>query len=85
MSYVLAVDIGGTKTLFQLSDAQGRTLFQLRLESQGFESFDAILTQFLNEPALKGLSISSACIAIAGPVSGDTGWVTKLPWQLDAR
>ncbi|WP_438969973.1 glucokinase [Methylophaga sp.] len=84
MPIMLAVDIGGTKTLFQLFNEQGDTLLQLRLDSQRFDSFDDCLKQFLHETAAHHHAISSACIAVAGPVNGDTGRVTKLPWRLDA-
>ncbi len=84
MSNVLAVDVGGTKTLFELSDANGNVMHKLRLESQSFDSFEAILTAFF-EHVLSPYMIDSACIALAGPVSGQHGQVTKLPWKLDAR
>ena len=83
MSRMLAVDVGGTKTLFELSDADGHVLSKLRLDSQRFDSFDAILAAFI-EQLPQAYSIDSACIALAGPVSGQYGQVTKLPWKLDA-
>ncbi|SFK18992.1 glucokinase [Methylophaga sulfidovorans] len=83
MSHMLAVDVGGTKTLFELSDTDGNVIYKLRLDSQRFESFDLILTAFF-EQMPQAYSIDSACIALAGPVSGQYGQVTKLPWKLDA-
>lgn len=85
MSYLLAADIGGTKTLCQLADEHGHVRLQQRFPSQDFESFEQLLEAFLNLPDAQDVAITSACIAVAGPVEGDTGRVTKLPWQLDAR
>lgn len=85
MANMLAVDIGGTKTLFQLSNEQGEILLQLSLESQSYESFDACLAHFLEHDAVRGVPIDVACFAVAGPVQGQQGRVTKLPWVLDAQ
>ncbi len=84
MTHVLAVDVGGTKTLFELSDANGQVTHKLKLDSQRFHTFDAILTAFI-EQLPQSCVINNACVALAGPVSGQYGQVTKLPWKLDAR
>jgi len=84
MAIILAVDIGGTKTLFQLSNDQGDVLFEQRLISADFAHFDLALAAFLNQDQLKDYQIDSACFAVAGPVSGRDASVTNLPWQLNA-
>lgn len=84
MAFLLAADIGGTKTLCQLADEEGHIRLQQRFLSQDFESFEQLLDAFLHLPDARGVDISSACIAVAGPVDGDSGRVTKLPWQLHA-
>nr|WP_320165748.1 glucokinase [uncultured Methylophaga sp.] len=84
MTHVLAVDVGGTKTLFELSYANGQVTHKLKLDSQRFDTFDAILTAFI-EQLPQSCVINIACVALAGPVSGQYGQVTKLPWKLDAR
>lgn len=85
MQTVLAADIGGTKTLFQLTAADGQLLLQKRYENSGFTTFGALLADFLNilSPAQK--PIDSACFAVAGPVSGQKAQVTNLPWLLDVQ
>lgn len=83
MSQVLAIDVGGTKTLFELTDTNGQVTHKLRLDSQHFDTFDAILTAFI-EQLPQPCVIDSACIALAGPVDGQYGQVTKLPWKLEA-
>jgi glucokinase len=84
MTHLLAADIGGTKTLCQLADEHGRVRLQQRFLSQDFDNFEQLLEVFLKQPEAQGVAISSACIAVAGPVDGDSGRVTKLPWQLHA-
>lgn len=84
MRKILATDIGGTKTLFQLSTEDGDVILEKSYESQGFADFDSVLATFLNEPSVKSYQIDQACFAVAGPVSGRQAQVTNLPWQLDA-
>ena len=85
MSFILAADIGGTKTLLQLSLDAGDVLYEESFPSQEFDNFESVLTAFCGRDAVKGISIASACFAVAGPVSGLTASVTNLPWQLDAK
>ncbi len=84
MKYVLAADIGGTKTLFQLTMENDDVLFEQEYVSQQFESFDLVLTEFLGQAQLKHYEIDRACFAVAGPVFGRDANVTNLPWQLNA-
>lgn len=84
MRHLLAVDIGGTKTLFQLSSEQGSVILEQSYVSQNFSSFDLALAEFLNQQQIKDFRIDSACFAVAGPVSGRDANVTNLPWKLNA-
>ena len=84
MRQLLAVDIGGTKTLFQLSSEQGEVILEQEYPSQGYDSFDDVLAEFVAQQSIKDYSIDSACFAMAGPVLGREGKVTNLPWQLNA-
>jgi glucokinase len=81
---ILAVDLGGTKILFQLSDEQGDVIAEQQLASQAFDSFDNALAEFLSLDAVKGQHIDCAGLAVAGPVNGRQAQVTNLPWQIDA-
>jgi len=86
MTRILAADIGGTKTLLQLSEYDSddyQLLYECRYASQDYDSFDDVLSAFMqgaNNPR-----IEQACFAIAGPIAGDgaSATVTNLPWTLD--
>lgn len=84
MSNLLAVDIGGTKTLFQLSTDDNEVILECTYASEDYASFDAVLSEFLDNEEIKSLLIDSACFAVAGPVLGRDAYVTNLPWQLNA-
>lgn len=83
MAYLLAADIGGTKTLMQLSAASGEVVLSQRYDSRRYEDFEQLLADFLQQ--LGGqYPVDVACLAVAGPVSGDRARVTNLPWQIHA-
>ena len=92
---ILAGDIGGTKTILQLSEFSGGELLPIiekRYESQHFDTFERVLTRFYSEHNLNHGDIKSACVGVAGPVaqtassttSRTTSKVTNLPWKLDS-
>lgn len=82
MSTFLAADIGGTKTLLQLSDASGNTLRQQSFPSGKYAALPEILDEFLSGAGSP--AIAAACLAVAGPVSGRRVKFTNLPWEVDA-
>lgn len=84
MAYILAVDIGGTKTLFQLSSGNGEIVLESSFVSGSYASFDDTLSAFLSHADIKSIAIDRACFAVAGPVLGRDAYVTNLPWQLNA-
>jgi len=84
MLYFLSVDIGGTKTLCELSTGDNEVILEQSFASAHYVSFDDVLSEFLANEQISSLSIESACFAIAGPVLRRKGSVTNLPWQLDA-
>lgn len=84
MTTLLAADIGGTKTLLQISSVDGEVLINQRFVSSDFASFDDLLVSFLNSLPADYLPIESACLAVAGPITGRTAKVTNLPWLIDA-
>jgi glucokinase len=84
MQTLLAADIGGTKTLLQVTAANGQLLAEQRFVSNDFAGFTELLAGFLNSLPEDCLPITSACLAVAGPVTGRTASVTNLPWRIDA-
>jgi glucokinase len=85
---ILAGDIGGTKTLLQLSQpaADGlEVLHEKRYVSAEYGDFLTLARNFVEEALrLTGVQASRACFGIAGPVSGRLAKTTNLPWHLDA-
>lgn len=84
MSFFLAVDLGGTSTRFRLVNQLQQLHFEYVFASQGFNSFDELMATFLSLPEMPDVPIRATCIAIAGPVYGETATVTNLPWQINA-
>lgn len=92
---ILSGDLGGTKTLLQINQVQAGEsipssvpLLEQRFASADYESFDALLTAFLQTARDQGLEdIASACIGVAGPLgqgkAQGTARVTNLPWVLE--
>lgn len=80
--YILAGDIGGTKTLLALFAVDGERLDSCREEtfvSGHFASFDDLLDRFL---ATETPRLRSACFDVAGPVLDGECRTTNLPWHL---
>jgi len=82
---VLAVDLGGTKILVQLSSLAGDLVLEQRYQSDQFVDFEAVLAVFFTLPEIAEYQLKAACLAVAGPVVGRTASITNLPWQIDAE
>jgi len=83
MAYFLAGDIGGTKTLLQLTAAGAHEpLLQRSYASADYVCLADMLGEFFIEADID--NISSACFAVAGPVQGKVARLTNLPWNVDA-
>lgn len=76
----LSADIGGTKTLLQLSDASGMALRQQSFPSGRYSTLTEVLDEFLRSADIP----VAACLAVAGPVDGRRVRFTNLPWEVDA-
>jgi glucokinase len=81
----LVADIGGTHTRYALVEGRDEatgsfTVSQSRVFlSADYDSFSMSLEMFLE--TLSGPRPKNACIAIAGPVGGDTVELTNVDWQ----
>ncbi|MDB9447369.1 glucokinase [Anabaena sp. CS-542/02] len=82
MTLLLAGDIGGTKTILRLVDAENlHTIAQKTYPSGDFPDLVPLVQQFLLQ--LHTPTPQKACFAIAGPVVDNTAKLTNLTWFLD--
>ncbi len=81
---ILAGDIGGTKTdlaIFDSDDSQmSGPKFERRYLNREQENLPTMVQNFLQEA---GLSITSVCFAVAGPVRAGRCVMANLPWVVD--
>lgn len=80
----MSSDIGGTKTLLQLSKNADvhKPLLRKSYSSKAYENLETILEEFLFEADIDS-RIEGACFALAGPVKGRKVELTNLPWVVD--
>ncbi|MFH1495867.1 MAG: glucokinase [Pseudomonadota bacterium] len=87
---VLAGDIGGTKTLLQLTAVRGSAfhpIHERRFDSAAHHDFNSLVGKFLREAALLPAAarpIDAACFGVAGPIHGQNAKITNLSWTIDA-
>lgn len=81
---MLAADLGGTKTNMALYAAERGLYDPISEDSQPsgkYDSFDELLQDFYSKN--KGIQISSASLAVAGPVVSGKASITSLHWEID--
>jgi glucokinase len=95
MTYLLAGDIGGTKTILRLVQASVpspetpvilKTEFERTYSSQAYPDLVPMVKEFLHQAAIDGghaYNPRRACFAIAGPVVNNTSSLTNLAWSLE--
>jgi len=82
MTYLLAADIGGTKTdvaIFAADQGLSRPMHQATLANRDYASFTQLLTAFLQRVKLQP---DRACFGVAGPVLNNRVKLTNLPWEI---
>ena len=82
-SFILAGDIGGTKTTLAIIDPiKGPRTFIVKetLPSGNYPTFDALLDVFLEG---KKYTLSRACFGIAGPIFEGSVQMPNLPWLIE--
>jgi len=82
---LLAVDMGGTKTLiglFRRGTRRPEPAVVREFATLDFDSLDEIVETFLDQTG--ATDIESACIGAAGQVSGLVARLTNVPWLADA-
>jgi glucokinase len=83
--YLLAGDIGGTKTSLALYDQGSGPLFpeaEITVKNDTVTGLEEIISSFLKENTVRP---SSACFGVAGPVIGNRVRMTNLRWTLDGE
>jgi len=89
MRFLLAGDVGGTKTYLRLARIEAgepEILYSKRYLGQDFGSFEDMISHFLYEAtSLLGskIKLGAACFGIAGPVTNNTSFLTNLKWTID--
>ncbi|WP_017300823.1 glucokinase [Nodosilinea nodulosa] len=95
MTYLLAGDIGGTKTILRLVQTSEpnqsgqvtlKNKFECTYSSQAYPDLVPMVKEFLhqaNEEARQEHPPERACFAIAGPVVDNTSSLTNLAWSLE--
>ncbi|MDW7771470.1 MAG: glucokinase [Desulfobulbaceae bacterium] len=81
--YLLAGDIGGTKTTLALYDAQEglrSSLAETTVQNKTVTSLEKIIEPFLRQQKVKP---DFACFGVAGPVAGNRVQMTNLDWTMD--
>ncbi|MFK7730635.1 MAG: glucokinase [Pseudomonadales bacterium] len=78
--YRLVADIGGTNIRLALCESGSEHLIAVqKLPCAQFDSLQSALAQYLSDYA-SDKAVIEACLAIAGPVTGDQISMTNLPW-----
>lgn len=89
MTILLAGDIGGTKTILRLAQAEGDRpipLHQQQYASGDYADLAPMVHRFLQDAEAAIGTVpppQTACFAIAGPVVHNTSSLTNLSWSLD--
>ncbi len=78
---ILAGDIGGTNTRLALYGPDGDVVVEGALANRDFATFDAALARFLDDA--KRPAISSAALAVAGPIFDGRVAMTNIGWTLE--
>jgi len=83
----LACDLGGTKVLLGIfekvtNDDSPKLLFKKKYLSSDWDSFELILEDFLKNECKNIAHPSSACFAVAGPLSNNNAKIINLSWNI---
>ena len=87
-NFLLAGDIGGTKTLlglFEPAPPRPRPVLTRSFGTLDYDGLPAMITAFMRDGAVAPGSIGTACFGAAGPVIDDAAALTNVPWRVDAR
>src|SRR5436190_23229656 len=82
---LLAGDVGGTMTLLGLFKVTGTRPSQVAVREYSTPDFDNLTAMIEDFARTAGPSsrIEAACFGVAGPVIGNAGRLTNVPWRVD--
>lgn len=90
--YILAADIGGTKSWLCLYDVDQvdtrkiKIVYEYRYASANFSNFSLLLNDFLQKVKTKTLlGIDLMCLALPGVITQGLCYLTNLDWILDQK
>ena len=86
----LACDLGGTKVLLGIfekvtNDDSPKLIFKKKYISSDWDSFELILEDFLRNECRNITHPSSACFAVAGPLSNNKAQIINLSWDISGK
>ena len=86
----LACDLGGTKVLLgiykkDINDDSPKLIFKKKYLSSEWDSFEIILEDFLKNECKNITYPSSACFAVAGPLSNNKAKIINLSWNISGN
>jgi glucokinase len=88
MTYLLAGDLGGTKTLLRLVTAAdpARSQFERSYHSPSYPNIVAIVREFVAAAQIQlgAVAIASACLGIAGAIVDRSSYLPNLDWHIHA-
>jgi len=85
---LIAGDVGGTKTLLGLFDAEAvrpDAILVRSFPTLDYHDLPSMIAALLADPQAPAATIECACFGVAGPVLGDTATLTNVPWRVEAR
>jgi len=86
----LACDLGGTKVLLGIfekgiNNNSPKLIFKKKYISSDWSSFELILEDFLKKECKNITYPSSACFAVAGPLSNNNAKIINLSWNISGN
>ncbi len=86
----LACDLGGTKVLLgifkkETNNNSPKLIFKKKYISSDWGSFEQILEDFIKKECKNITHPSSACFAVAGPISKNNAKIVNLSWNISAN
>ena len=83
---IVAGDMGGTNTRLALVEKDDQQRFRIREQetfpSTKYQGLEYVIQEFL---AKRNLTVSRACVGVAGPVKDGRCAAMNLPWVIEAR